>query len=265
MVEAEPKLAAEVAAWLKTAGQTDQSEDRACGAERRGDETPDWVAGKQRRLAKIREAKPAPGSEQGAALKAEAQAAAAKAGGPSIPDELARREERLAKLAAARAAIAKRAKDRFAREETAYEAKLAARAAKAKKTGKKPGGKPPEPPQDGPLPTDQINLTDAASRVMPVPDGGFEQCYNAQAAVAADSLLVVHRLATPEGKKLYALRKQVPEPVFGIIKSVLAFRQFLLRGLDKSLPPAEAGVRGEWSLATMAWSLKRMFALGLAK
>ena len=62
-----------------------------------------------------------------------------------------------------------------------------------------------------------------------------------------------HRLATPEGKRLYALRKQTPEPVFGIIKSVMGFRQFLLRGLEK--------VRGEWSLVTMAWNIKRMFAL----
>ncbi len=82
MVEAEPKLAAEVAAWLKAAGQTDRADDRAHGAERRGDETPDRVASKERRLAKIREAKPAPGTEQGAALEAEAQAAAAdKPGG----------------------------------------------------------------------------------------------------------------------------------------------------------------------------------------
>ena len=62
-----------------------------------------------------------------------------------------------------------------------------------------------------------------------------------------------HRLQTKAGKELYALRKQMPEPVFGIIKSVLGFRQFLLRGLDK--------VRGEWSLVTMAWNMKRMFAL----
>ena len=62
-----------------------------------------------------------------------------------------------------------------------------------------------------------------------------------------------HRLRTPEGKKLYALRKQIPEPVFGIIKSVLGFRQFLLRGLDN--------VRGEWNLVTMAWNIKRMFVL----
>ena len=62
-----------------------------------------------------------------------------------------------------------------------------------------------------------------------------------------------HRLQTKEGKKRYALRKQTPEPIFGIIKSALGFRQFLLRRLDK--------VRGEWSLVTMAWNMKRMFAL----
>ena len=66
---------------------------------------------------------------------------------------------------------------------------------------------------------------------------------------------MVHRLKTPAGKALYALRKQTVEPVFGIIKSVMGFRQFMLRGLDR--------VRGEWSLVTMAWNIKRMFALGL--
>ena len=65
-----------------------------------------------------------------------------------------------------------------------------------------------------------------------------------------------HRLKTPEGKKLYALRKCMPEPVFGIVKSVLGFRQFLLRGVEN--------VRGEWSLVTMAWNIKRMFALKAA-
>lgn len=38
---------------------------------------------------------------------------------------------------------------------------------------------------------EQINLTDEESRIMPVAGGGFDQCYNAQAAVAADSLLIV--------------------------------------------------------------------------
>ena len=64
---------------------------------------------------------------------------------------------------------------------------------------------------------------------------------------------MAHRLKTREGHDLYALRKQTPEPVFGIIKSVMGFRQSLLRGIDK--------VRGEWSLVTMAWNVKRMFVL----
>jgi len=52
---------------------------------------------------------------------------------------------------------------------------------------------------------------------------------------------------------LYAQRKCTVEPVIGIIKSVLGFRQFLLRGLDN--------VKGEWNLVAMAWNLKRMYVL----
>ena len=50
---------------------------------------------------------------------------------------------------------------------------------------------PPAPPVEEPLPKDQTNLTDADSRIMPASGGGFEQSYNAQAVVAAGSLLVV--------------------------------------------------------------------------
>jgi transposase len=266
--------------------------------------------------------------------------------GLSIPEELARREQRLAEIARARAVIEARAKERHAREQAEYEATMAARAAKAAATGHKPRGRAPVPPVEGPGSADQVNLTDAESRIMPVPGGGFEQCYNAQAVVAAGCLLVVatdvvqatndkqqiepmlgqlavlppelgqvetlladtgyfseanvqacaaagidpliamgrqphhpplaarvapdppppdqptpleamaHRLQTQEGRKLYALRKHTPEPVFGIIKAALGFRQFLLRGLDK--------VRGEWNLVTMAYNLKRLFALAAA-
>ena len=107
--------------------------------------------------------------------------------GVSMPDELARREERLRKLAEARTKIEARAKERYARELAEHEAKLAARAAKTAATGKKPRGKPPRSPTAGPLPQDQINLTVEESRIMPVAGGGFEQSYNAQAAVAAGS------------------------------------------------------------------------------
>ena len=261
----------------------------------------------------------------------------------SIPAEIERRETRLKAMGEAKAKIEARAEERFAREQADYQAKLAARASIIERTGKPPRGKPPAPPSREPHPKDQINLTDEDSRIMKVAGGGFEQCYNAQALVAAGSLLVVgrhvtpaandkeqvrpmlnqaqalpaslgrveqmltdagftstaniealeaahiepfmavgreahhpswrerfaepqplsreatplekmaHRLKTRAGRKLYALRKQTPEPVFGIIKSVMGFRQFLLRGFEK--------VNGEWNLVTMSWNIRRMFAL----
>ena len=62
-----------------------------------------------------------------------------------------------------------------------------------------------------------------------------------------------HRLQTREGKAVYATRKSTVETVFGIIKHVQGFRQFLLRGLDS--------VQSEWSLVCIGWNLKRMHAL----
>jgi UDP-glucose 4-epimerase len=59
-----------------------------------------------------------------------------------------------------------------------------------------------------------------------------------------------HRLKTPEGRKIYGQRKARIEPVFGIIKHVMGFRQFLLRGYNA------AG--GEWNLVCCAYNLKRM-------
>jgi len=56
--------------------------------------------------------------------------------------------------------------------------------------------------------------------------------------------------STPQGRAEYGKRKSVVEPVFGIIKEVLKFRQFLLRGMKKA--------KGEWTLAYMAYNLKRM-------
>jgi transposase len=62
-----------------------------------------------------------------------------------------------------------------------------------------------------------------------------------------------HRLCTPEGKALYAQRKSTVEPVFGIIKHVMGFRQFLLRGLQ--------AVQGEWNLVCIAYNLRRLYVL----
>jgi transposase len=262
--------------------------------------------------------------------------------GMSIPEELERREARLAAIAEAKNKIEARVKEE---QQAQYQQKLAARAEQEKRTGRKPPGRPPAPPSGAVEDKQQINLTDEDSRIMPVAGGGFDQCYNAQAAVATGSLLIVandltqaandkqqlkpmidklralprklgrvkraladsgylseanvehcaqaqiepliamkrerhnahwkerfaedpkappdsastvqqmaHRLKTRRGKKLYALRKQTPEPVFGIIKSVMGFRQFLLRGFEH--------VKGEWNLVTMSWNIRRMFALG---
>ena len=62
------------------------------------------------------------------------------------------------------------------------------------------------------------------------------------------------RLQTAAGKTLYKLRQQTVEPVFGIIKSVLGFRQFRLRGRAK--------VALEWTLVCLAYNLKRLHRLG---
>ena len=69
MVKAEDELAAEVASWLDKAAEVDTTEDAGHGPDQRGDETPNWMANKQQRLDRIREAR--------AALEAEARAAAA--------------------------------------------------------------------------------------------------------------------------------------------------------------------------------------------
>ena len=97
--------------------------------------------------------------------KAEAADQADVPDGMSIPEELARREQRLAEIARARAIIEARAKERHAREQAEYDAKMAAREAKTAATGKKPGGRPPAPPVAEPGAADQVNLTDEGRRI----------------------------------------------------------------------------------------------------
>ncbi len=263
--------------------------------------------------------------------------------GMSIPDELARSEERLDTIAKAKAEIQRRASERYAKEKEAYDQKMAERKVKEQENGKKTRGREPKPPEPGTKKTDQVNLTDEDSRIMPTSGGGFEQTYNAQAGVDMDSMFIVenhvtqqpndkqelkpalqnlaalpeklgkvdalaadtgyfsegnvnsceqahivpyiaaerdkhnqplkerfsqpqplpgnadpvttmrHRLKTLEGKKLYAKRKSTVETVFGIIKAVIGFRQFLLRGLES--------VSGEWDLVCIAYNLKRLHVL----
>jgi transposase len=277
-----------------------------------------------------------------AELMRRAEAAEALPDHVSLPEEMERRKTRLAALEQAIAKIEAQASEREAREAAEFKTKQAHREA-LKAQGKKPRGPDPKPPDAGPRDTDQINLSDEQSRIMKVSGGGFDQAYNAQAAVDAQSLLIVgrdvtqavndkgqvqpmlgelldlpkslgeattlladtgyfsqanveacvqagiepliaagreahhlslqerlapspplpaaadaltrmkHTLNTPEGRARYGRRKCTVEPVFGIVKQVMRFRQFLLRGLTK--------VKGEWNLVCLAWNVKRMAVL----
>jgi hypothetical protein len=259
-----------------------------------------------------------------------------------ISDEIALRQERLVNLAQAKAVLEARAQERYEAEKAEYEAKLGERAKKAHKNKRKPGGRPPQPPQSGPGAKDQYNFTDPDSRIMKnSTNAGFDQHYNAQVAVEQTSLLIVatslsnhandkheaeptlaalspdlgqaeavaldngyfsqttlqacqkrgleayiatgrephqrswlsffaqlpqpppddasamlkmaFKLQTQVGQAIYRLRKCTVEPVIGIIKEVLGFRQFSLRGLTAAA--------GEWSLVCLAFNLKRLHTL----
>jgi len=112
--------------------------------------------------------------------------------GMIIADELALRQERLTRLATAKTVLQARAAERYTAEKAEYDAKVAARTEKTARTGRKPGGRAPVPPVAGPQDTDQYNFTDPESRIMKnANNAGFEQAYNAQAAVDQASLLIV--------------------------------------------------------------------------
>jgi transposase len=88
-------------------------------------------------------------------------------------------------------------------------------------------------------------VADLEARPEPAPPG----------PAAAPQEQMRHRLRTKVGRAKYALRKQTVEPVLGVIKEVLGFRRFLLRGL--------AQVTLEWELVSLAWNLKRLLKLGM--
>jgi transposase len=257
--------------------------------------------------------------------------------------EISLRQKRLLNLDQAKAVLEARAQERYEAEQVEYEAKVRERDEKAKKTGRKPGGKKPKPPTaTGPQAKDQYNFTDPDSRIMKnSTDQGFDQHYNVQVAVDHDSRLIVgysvsnhptdreeamptvdaipaeigkpqaaaldtgywspsnverltgreiepyiatgrdshhqswqerfaeepappaqeaslivkmaYKLRTAIGKQLYGLRKSTVEPVIGIVKEILGFRQFSLRGA--------VAVAGEWCLVCLACNLKRLHAL----
>lgn len=154
MLKAEPQLRAEVEAWLAAAGQADEAEDAVLG-EARGDELPDWVADKTRRIARIQQAK--------AALEAEAQA-----------QMLAK-----AKAAAARALLKAQRQRR-------------GRPAPPKA---KPEPSPAAEVKAQPEPKAQRNFTDPESRIMKGPDGFLQGYNAQAAVDAKAQIIVAHGLS----------------------------------------------------------------------
>ena len=122
--------------------------------------------------------------------------------GDELPEELARRESRLIKIRAAKAALEQEAKEKAALAATEAKEKNEERRRKEEETGKKTGGRPAEVPDVDkavPEPKAQRNFTDPESRIMK--DGatkGFEQAYNAQAAVDSASQVIVATALTQE-------------------------------------------------------------------
>lgn len=257
-----------------------------------------------------------------------------------IPEEIKRRKDRLERIKEAKKVVEERATERYKKEKEEYEQKLQERQEKEKQSGKKARGKAPNEPVNVPDKKDQYNYTDPQSRIMKT-SRGFDQCYNGQAAVNEDMLIVgaycnAHAndkqefipaidavpkelgqitnavadtgyfsqtninqcqqrtinpiistarekhnsfldavfnqedepktgslpiekmnqiLKSETGSQIYKKRKQTVEPVFGIIKEILGFRRFSLRG--------EQETDAEWSLVCAAYNLKRMFNLSV--
>jgi transposase len=278
MLQREPKLAAEVTSWLDQAQAADAAEDAQHGAERRGDETPDWMANKQRRLERIRAAK--------AQLEAEASGTApADPDGPGPSSGMQERGDR-------KAAPSGRPPDKAQRNFTdgdsrimpngggfiaGYNGQIAVDATHQIIVAQRLATNPADFAALIPL-VDQAR-TNLGRKLREVSgDTGFAT--EANLAAMADRRVkaylspgrIRHDDTNPTAGRVlkrkplmqamadtirragrrsrYRLRKQVVEPVFGQIKQARGFRQFLLRGLTK--------VRGEWAMLCTAHNLIKL-------
>jgi transposase len=279
MKKREAELQAEVDRWLAAAEAADAEEDRLYG-NKRGDEMPDWVADKEKRLAKIREAK--------AELEAEAKAAA--------EEETRRRaeaEER--RIAEGRKKNGKTPAPPKAEPDGKSQRNFTDPQSRILKT--KDGyiqGYNAQAAVDGTAqiivahtltasPSDQdqlVPLLDAIGDSLgrapreASADAGYLSEANLKAMAGRDisAYVAIGRAKHPAeiNRKIvgpltqvmrdklkragwrsrYRLRKQIVEPVFGQIKQARGFRQFLLRGIEKA--------RAEWALICTAHNLTKL-------
>jgi hypothetical protein len=279
MVQQEPKLATEVSSWLEQSAAADAAEDARHGSDNRGDETPDWMADKQRRLERIRAAK--------AQLEAEATAGpdSHDPDGPGPSSGMQERGARKDKPADTPPAKAQR---NFTDGDSrimpsgggfiaGYNGQIAVDAAQqiiiaqrlvtnpADFAGLVPlvdqahanlGRKPREVSGDTGFATEANLEAMAERRIRPYLSPGRirhgETDPTAGRVLKRKPLMqaMADTIRRAGRRSRYRLRKQVVEPVFGQIKQARGFRQFLLRGLHK--------VRGEWAMLCTAHNLLKL-------
>jgi transposase len=263
MKKAEKDLKAEVDRWFAEAERIDREEDELYGADKSGDELPEWVADKQKRLEKIRQAK--------AELEAEAKAELERGRDPV-------KNTHKAKPTGVPSAKVQR---NFTDPEShimkssqgfvqAYNAQAAVDVDRQVIVAQSVVNTGSDAHQMIPL-LQQIrsNLRQQAKEISA--DSGYCSELNLKALakrrirgyIATDrqnkdrqvSVWVKRmrkRLRQGSWRSRYRLRKQTVEPVFGLIKQARGFQQFLLRGQKK--------VAGEWSLLCTAHNLLKLAA-----
>ena len=280
MKKREAELQAEVDRMLAAAEAADAQEDETHGKTKTGDEMPNWVADKQKRIEKIREAK--------AALEAEAKAAAEEQRGVETA-ALAEREAEGRKKPGKPAAPpsdepAPKAQRNFTDPESrimkSKDGFVQAYNAQAAVDGTAQVIVAHDLTQSGSDQTQLVPLVAAiAANLGRKPeafsaDAGYCSEANLEALEARgiDGYIATGRAKHPTAnngkvggpltqamrKKIadggfetpYRLRKQIVEPVFGQIKQARGFRQFLLRGVGQ--------VRAEWALLCTAHNLLKL-------
>lgn len=290
MAERAAELEAEVAGWLGTAEAADAAEDKLYGGDKSGEEMPAWAADKQRRAAKIRQAKAELEAEAKAAAEAKLKEQAAgdekreaegrrKGGRPAAPpsptpDAKAQKnftdpESRIMKskdgfVQAYNVQIAVDAQAQIivAHDVTQSGSDCAQLLPMTDAVEANLGRKPEQVSADAGY-CSQDNLAGLEARNIDayVATG---RARDAVAGTAKDKAVPAPEKVGPPTRieamrakikagghaSPYRLRKQLPEPVFGQIKQARGFRQFLMRGIEK--------VRAEWALVCTAHNLRKL-------
>ena len=280
MKKREAELQAEVDRWLAAAEAADAEEDKTFGKDRRGDELPAWIADKEQRLARIREAKAVLEAEAKAAAEAKVKAEreaeekrkaeGRKKGGkkaktpPGEPDAKAQRnftdpdsrvlltKDGYIQGYNAQAAVDGTAQIIVAHELTQSMSDQGQLIPLIDGIEKNLGRKPKEASADaGYCSEANLEALDKCSIAPYLATGRAKHPDGEKRGTGGPLTQAMRRKLRRAGyRSRYRLRKQIVEPVFGQIKQARGFRQFLLRGIEK--------VRAEWALICIAHNLTKL-------